>query len=254
MWVGIRAIWLRHMTVWKTYLGGSICSNFISPSLFLFAFGFGLGAMVKQAGGMPYLVFVVPGIIANAVFFNASFEGSIQAFSRFHTQKTYNAILASPVRLFEILCGELLVAATKSVMSALAVLLVAMCVGGVGSMAGGFIMLPVVFLCALSFAAFGLLFTAYAAGYETFNYFFALWVTPSFLFCGVFFEVTRFPVWLQHLVWLMPLTHMLEVTRALMSGHGVDPVASLLHIAYVLAFGAVCLMLAQRKMAQRLFA
>lgn len=247
---GVYAVWLRHMSVWKAHFIPGLCTNFISPSLFLFAFGFGLGEMVDSAQGMPYLLFVVPGVLANAAFFNSSLEGSIMAFSRFYAQKTYSAILASPVGMWEILWGEMLVAASKSLFSIIVVLIVAYLAGGIGSLSGAMAMLPGIFVCAMAFSAFGLAFSAYARGYESFNYFFALWVTPSFLFCGVFFEVTRFPDWLQPALWAIPMTHMTHFMRMMMNGMGTPAIWG--HVAYVGVFGAVCAVIAHRKLTRRL--
>lgn len=249
---GVFSVWLRHVLVWRTHFISALCTQFISPSLFLFAFGFGLGSVINKLNGINYLLFVIPGVIANAVFFTSSFEGSVQAFSRFYTQRTYAAILASPVTLMEILWGEVLVAASKATFAAATTLCVAFAVGGVGSPIGGLLMLPVVFLCALCFCACALFAMSCARGFEFFNYFFALWVTPAFLFCGVFFSIDRYPDWVQHLVYLLPMTHMIEVIRPLMVGLPMDPLMITMHLVYVAALGILALTAAHHKLQKRL--
>lgn len=250
----IRAIWWRNIKVWLAHFWSSMASSFVNPLLFLFAFGFGLGAVIDQMGEHTYLVYVLPGIVANAAFFNASFEGSIAAFSRFHLQKTYSAILAAPVSLMEILIAEVLWAATKAILSAIAVLIVGLAVNGILNPAMILLVLPYVFLCCLSFAAFALFIMAYAKGYEFFNYFFTFWVSPAFLFCGVFFEVGRFPEWVQAISWFIPMTHMIHIIRPmLIAPETLAASTVMLYTAYVIAFGVVSLLLAHRKLSKRLF-
>ena len=250
----VGAIWWRNIKVWLAHFWPSMASSFVNPLLFLFAFGFGLGAVIDNMGNNTYLVYVLPGIVANAAFFNSSFEGSIAAFSRFHLQKTYSAILAAPVSLMEILIAEVLWAATKAILSAVAVLVVGLGVNGILHPSMILMVIPYVFICCLAFAAFALLIMSYAKGYEFFNYFFTFWVSPAFLFCGVFFEVDRFPEWVQYISWFIPMTHMIHVIRPML----VEPetlAAStvLLYTAYVMVFGLVSLLLAHRQLSKRLF-
>lgn len=169
-------------------------------------------------------------------------------------QKTYNAILAAPVSLFEILVAEALWAASKSILSAVAVLIVGLAVSGVPHPMMILAVLPYVFLCCLSFAAFSLFIMSLAKGYEFFNYFFTFWVSPAFLFCGVFFEVSRFPEWVQHIAWLIPMTHMIHIIRPmLIAPETLEWQTFALYTAYIVAFGAVSLALAHRQLSKRLF-
>lgn len=100
------AIVWRHYLVWRNLIWSSLASNVINPVLFLFAFGFGLGAFIDQMNGIDYLAFIVPGMMAYAAMFAASFETTIGAYSRFSMQHTWDAMLASPVTLFELLWGK----------------------------------------------------------------------------------------------------------------------------------------------------
>ena len=85
-----------------------------NPLLFLFAFGFGLGAVIDDMGGLDYLAYVVPGMMAYSAMFAASFETTIGSFARFNMQKTWDAVLATPVSLLELLLGEAVWAACKA--------------------------------------------------------------------------------------------------------------------------------------------
>ena len=250
----VAAIWWRNLKVWLAHFWPSMAGSFANPLLFLFAFGFGLGAVIDQVGNTSYLVYVLPGIVANAAFFQASFEASISAFSRFHLQKTYAAILAAPVSLMEILVAEAVWAATKALISAVAVLLVGVAVGAIPHPMMILVVVPYVFLCCLSFATFGLFIMAYAKGYEFFSYFFTFWVTPAFLFCGVFFEVERFPEWVQAIAWTIPMTHMIHIIRPLLiAPETIALSTATLYTVYVVAFGTVSLLLAHRQLSKRLF-
>lgn len=248
-----RAIWRRHFLVWRQLFWPSMATNVANPLLFLFAFGFGLGAVIQEVGGLTYLAFVVPGMMGYSAMFAASFETTISTFARFHMQRTWDAVLATPVTLTELLLGELLWAATKGMFSAVCVLAVGWLWGGIGSPAGALIALPILALAAVCFAACGLTATAFAKTWEFYSYFFTFWVTPMFIFSGVFFEVERFPDFIEPLAWLLPMTHLIAVLRPLTAGAALDPVLAALHIGYLALLTTVAFWLTRRRFAQRLF-
>ena len=90
------AVWWRHFLVWQKTVWSSLAMQMVNPVLYLFAFGFGLGAIVGEMGGMDYLTFIVPGMMAYSMMFTASFEATISAYSRLTMQQTWSAILATP--------------------------------------------------------------------------------------------------------------------------------------------------------------
>lgn len=249
---GLYAIWLRNARVWVRQFWSSLTMNVGEPLLFLFAFGYGMGAVIDTVGGVPYLAFVLPGMVVNSTFFSGVFETTIGAFTRFYQQRTYNAILATPVRLHEIVLGEVLWAGSKGIFSASLVFTVGLVVGGILSVPQALLGLLLLMLMSPAFAATGMVFTAYAKNYNFFSYFFTFWVTPSMLFGGVFFEVSRFPDWVQWLAWILPVTHAVYVMRDLSLGHEIIA-DHWLHVGYVLSFGMICYGLAVRRLRQRLF-
>src|SRR4051794_4917700 len=91
------AVWRRNAIVWRRLMWPSLTTNVLDPLIFLFAFGYGLGAVVEQIGGMDYLTFVVPGMMCYAAMFAPSFEATISTYARFSLQRTWDAILATPV-------------------------------------------------------------------------------------------------------------------------------------------------------------
>jgi lipooligosaccharide transport system permease protein len=247
------AVCRRQYLVWRRIIWPSLSTNVANPVLFLFAFGFGLGAVIDDMGGLDYLAYVVPGMMAYSAMFAASFETTIGSFARFNMQKTWDAVLATPVSLIELLLGEAFWAACKAMISAVCVLLVGALWGGVGSPMGTLLSLPLIFLAGLSFAACGLAATAYARSWEFFSYFFTFWVTPMFVFSGVFFGVDRFPDVVEPLVWVLPMTHLIEVVRPLVAGQELALGPALGHVAYVAALAAAAFLLAYRRLRVRLF-
>jgi lipooligosaccharide transport system permease protein len=243
----------RQYLVWRRIIWPSLSTNVANPVLFLFAFGFGLGAVIDDMGGLDYLAFVVPGMMAYSAMFSASFETTIGSFARFHMQKTWDAVLATPVSLMELLLGEAFWAACKASISASCVLMVGALWGGVGSLPGALASLPLIFLAGLSFAACGLAATAYAKSWEFFSYFFTFWVTPMFVFSGVFFGVDRFPDVVEPLAWILPMTHLIEVVRPLVAGQDLALWHALGHVGYVIALALVAFVLAYRRLRVRLF-
>lgn len=243
----------RQYSVWKKFIGSSMVSNVANPILFLFAFGFGLGQFIDVMNGMSYLTFVVAGMIAYSAAFAASFETTIGSFTRYFTQGNWNAILSTPVTLTELLMGEVLWAAAKALISSITVLIVGWIWGGVPSLSGALLSLPIVFLASICFACVGLAATAYARGYEFFSYFFTFWVTPMFVFCGVFFEINHFPDVIQYIAWVFPMTHLVAAIRPMSAGLPVDYALLALHCAYILFLSLVAFVAAHRRMRQRLY-
>jgi lipooligosaccharide transport system permease protein len=247
------AVCWRQYLVWRRIIWPSLSTNVANPVLFLFAFGFGLGAVIDDMGGLDYLAYVVPGMMAYSAMFSASFETTIGSYARFNMQKTWDAVLATPVSLMELLLGEAFWAACKALISASCVLLVGALWGGVGSLPGALLSLPLIVLAGFSFAACGLAATAYAKSWEFFSYFFTFWVTPMFVFSGVFFGVDRFPDVVEPLAWILPMTHLIEVVRPLVAGQDLAPWQALGHLGYVAALAAVAFVLAYRRLRVRLF-
>lgn len=247
------AVSRRQYLVWRKTIYSSLATNVINPLLFLFAFGFGLGAVIDNMDGLTYLAFVVPGMMAYSAMFAASFETSIGSYSRFNMIRTWDAVLATPVSLAELLLGELFWAASKAMLSAVCVLLVGTLWGGVGSLGGALLSLPLIFVASLGFAACGLAATSYAKSWEFFSYFFTFWITPMFMFSGVFFSVDRFPVVIQPISWILPMTHLIELVRPLTAGTSLGLGEAILHMSYLIALPVVGYLIAYRQLRRRMF-
>jgi lipooligosaccharide transport system permease protein len=157
-------------------------------------------------------------------------------FTRMDVQRTYDAMLATPLTLDDILAGEMLWCATKALFSGTAILTVAALLGVVAG-PGALLALPVAFLIGLCFAGPAMIMAALAPNYDFFNYYFVLVVTPMLILSGVFYPIDTLPVAIQTVVQLFPLTHAVALTRPLVAGQPLDGV--LLHLSVLAAYAAV---------------
>lgn len=238
---GAFAVWRRNVLVWRRLMVPSLLLNFGEPTLYLLGLGFGLGHFIGEMDGMPYLTFLASGIIASSAMITASMEGMYSVYTRMVPQKTYEAILATPLEVEDILAGELLWCATKSVFSGVAILTVAALLGVVHGWEA-LLVLPVVALIGLTFAAPALVMSAVSPGYDFFNYYFVLVITPMFIVCGVFYPVSTLPGVVQQFVHLLPLTHAVALTRPIVAGQALQQ--PLLHLLVLAGYTGVLYYLA----------
>ena len=229
-------VWRRNLLVWRKLAIASVLGNIADPLLYMLALGYGIGAFVPEVGGMKYIAFIGTGMVCQSAMFTASFEGMYSAFSRMHVQRTWDAIINAPLSLDDVVFAEWVWAASKSVMSVLAILGVIMLLGFGHSWLAIWV-LPLGFLTGLTFAAFGLVMTSLAPSYDFFTYFFTLVLTPMLLLSGVFFPVEQMPAALRTVAAFLPLSHAIDIARPLLDGRIPDDV--LLHVAVLLAYALV---------------
>jgi len=210
-------VWRRDMESWKRFAGSFFVAALGEPILYLLAIGYGLGRFVQDINGVPYAVFLAPGIIASAAMNSASFESTFGAFTRMTEQHTYQAVLATPCSVGDLVGGDILWAATKSAASAALVLLIT-AVSGLTPSWLALLTVPASLLTGLMFAGMGMIVTAKAPSYDFFTYYFTLAISVMFLFSGVFFPIESLPGWAQHLAWFLPLTHAVRLNRLLCGG------------------------------------
>jgi lipooligosaccharide transport system permease protein len=236
--VGLRwyYVWKRHFLVWWKVLGPSVLANFGEPLLYLLALGYGLGMFVGQVKGIDYMAFLATGIVCSNAMNTATFEGMYAAFTRLAMQRTWDAMLAAPLTLDDIVIGEIVWCGTRSVIGCAAIFVVAGFLGSIQWVAFVPVML-VVFLAGLAFGAMALVVTAFAKSYDFFLYYFTLVVTPLMLLSGVFFPLDALPPWIQVAAQAFPLVHAVEIARPLMIGIDVENL--LLHICVIAAYIAL---------------
>src|SRR6476660_144149 len=149
-WWGIRCVWLRYFDVYRKSIVYSVVTTFVEPLLYLVAFGFGLGGMIKSihadGAAVSYRQFIFAGIVGQTILFQAFFEAAYGSFIRMYYQRVFQAIATTPITLSEVLWAELIWDASKATFASSAVLLIGTAMGDFSPL-GALIALPLCFLC-----------------------------------------------------------------------------------------------------------
>ena len=211
-------VWRRNFDVFMKTWHVNFLPSLIEPILYLLAFGFGLGTFVTNIEGTSYIQWIAPGLIAITVMYGSFFECTYGSFVRMYFQRTFDAIIATPINVEEVIAGELLWGATRAVFNS-AIVLAVVAAFGLVSAPWFLVMLPVAFFGGLLFASLGMCFTALAPNIEFFNYPTFLLITPMFLISNTFIPLASFPSQLQTIALaILPLTHIADLSRALVVG------------------------------------
>jgi lipooligosaccharide transport system permease protein len=196
----------------------------LEPVLYLFAFGFGLGGFIPEINGAPYINFIAPALVAIALMHGSFLECTYGSFVRMYYQKTFDAIVATPISLEEVVAGELFWGATRGVINSSIVLAVV----GISGLftaqplitAPYFLLIPVIaFFGGLMFSAIAMCFTAIAPNIDFFNYPMFLLITPMLFLSGTFFPLASLPQTAQGIsLATLPLTQIVNITRGVLTG------------------------------------
>lgn len=215
-WRFIR-VWQRNGDVFLRLWRSEAPAIIAEPVFILLAMGLGLGAYVGLVNGQEYIEFVTPGIVASYAMFSASFECTYSTYVRMEFQKTYDAIIATPLSVEDVIAGDIFWGATRSLMTGTVILIIAAAFQLLHSPWA--LLIPALsFLEGIMFASIAMLFTSIVPSIYSFNYFFSLFITPMFFFSGVFFPLDSFPRIVQTLSWIAPLTPVVHLVRALFNG------------------------------------
>jgi lipooligosaccharide transport system permease protein len=211
-------VWMRNRDVFmKTYKVNFILP-FLEPILYLLALGFGLGGYIGAIDGIPYAVFIAPGLISISIMNSAFFECTYGSYVRMYYQKTFDAIIATPLSLDEVITGEILWGSTRSLINASLMLLVIIAFGLV-SLPTALIIIPFSFISGFLFSTIAMCFTAISPTIDSLNYPIFLLITPMFLFSGTFFPISALPQPIQYASFAsLPLVHVVSISRALTMG------------------------------------
>ena len=239
---------LRNLLVWKKLAVPSVIGNIAEPLITLMAFGYGLGSMIGQVEGLPYIEYLASGSVAVSAALAATFEALYSAYSRMQVQKTWDSIMNAPIMLDDIVFAEMLWAAMKSLFSVAAILAVIFALD-ISRAPTILLALPVLGFVGITFASIALVFNALAKGYDFFTYYFTLVLTPMTFLSGVYFPISQMPSWLQSVAQVLPLTAAVDIVRPLMIGQMpadiVRPLAVL--AAYALGGYYLALVLTRRR-------
>jgi lipooligosaccharide transport system permease protein len=247
------AYWMaQYRRTWR----GTAISTVLEPLGFLAAMGFGLGVLVDRGtgsatlDGVDYLEFIAPGLLAATAMQTTSFESTYPVMGAIKWHRTYHAMLATPLRVVDVLAGHLLFVAFRLTMTSAVFLLVMLLFGAVDS-PWGVLALPVAVLTGLAFAPAIFAFAATRENDSGFAMLFRFGIMPMFLFSGTFFPIEQLPDWLEPVAWAVPLWHGVELARDLCLGQP-TLAGALVHGGYLLAWVVVGFLVAQRKFEGRL--
>jgi lipooligosaccharide transport system permease protein len=245
----IGGVMSREVANFRTFWKATTFSSVLEPVIYLLAFGLGLGAtVVTQVDGLEYVQFVGTGMVATAVIFSSALPAMFGTFVKERFQRTYDAILAAPVDVEELVTAEMLWIGLRSGFYGCFPLLVSMLFGL--DPAWGMLLVPIFcFVTALGFAAFGIAVAASVAKIDQFNYVTTLFITPLFLVAGTFFPIDQLPEGVQVAAQLNPLHHLVELVRHACFGF---EATDLLRLAGLIGFALVLWRVAVHRMEKRL--
>jgi lipooligosaccharide transport system permease protein len=230
-------VWRRNFDVFLKTIKTNFFPSLLEPILYLVALGLGLGGFIQSIEGVPYISFIAPALVSIAVMNGSFFECTFASFVRMYFQKTFDAIIATPISVEEVIAGELVWGATRATINSTTVLAVIAAFGLISSPL--FLLVPLLsFLGGLMFASIAMCFTAIAPNIDFFNYPSFLLVTPMFLLSGTFFPLSQLPLPVQTATQIfLPLTHVVDIIRGLVLGRiQIFLLLSLVWIAVVTVF------------------
>ncbi len=245
----IAGVMSREVANFRTFWKATTFSSVLEPIIYLLAFGVGLGStIVRKVDGLDYVEFVGTGMVATAVIFSSALPAMFGTFVKHRFQNTYDAILAAPVDVEELVTAEALWIGIRSGFYGCFPLLVAIAFGL--DPAPGMLLVPLfAFVTALGFASFGIAVAGTVNKIDQFSYVTTLCVTPLFLVAGTFFPIDQLPQGLQVAAQFNPLHQLVELVRHASFGfQATDP----LRLASLIVFAIVLWRVAVRQMTQRL--
>ncbi|MDD1702231.1 MAG: ABC transporter permease [Methanoregula sp.] len=206
-------VWRRNLDVFFKTWKVNFFPPFIEALLYLSAIGFGIGTYVGAIDGIPYITYIAPAILAISVMNSAFFECTYGSYVRMYYQKSFDAIIATPLSIEDVIAGKLLWGATRSVIS-VSIMLPVLVAFGVISLPLSLLAIPLAFVAGLMFAGIAMCFTSVTPSIDTLNYPSFLFITPMMLFSGTFFPLTVLPVIFQYVaIAVFPLTHLVALMR-----------------------------------------
>jgi lipooligosaccharide transport system permease protein len=244
----------RNLLVYK-YHWMVIFTGFFEPVFFLLGIGLGIGALVSSVEGISYVSFVAPGLLAASCLNGALSDGCFNIWFKLHFMKTYDGILATPMRVPDVAFGEMLWAVTRGSIYAGCFLVVLLVIGGI---TGRPVLLsplaifafPAAVLAATSFSALFVCITTFVRKIEDFDTVVGLAVMPMFLFSGTFFPISRVPLIPRLVIESLPLYHGTAMLRQLTTG-AVDRTFGL-HVGYLVVVGITAFAVAMRRLERAL--
>ncbi|MCG6553799.1 MAG: ABC transporter permease [Candidatus Magnetominusculus sp. LBB02] len=231
MFNGIYAVLYRELSIYRKRAIKQILSSSLSPLLFLIAFGWGFGSGVT-VGGLPYISFLIPGLITmNSL--NQSFAISAEInISRFYFH-TFDEYLIAPVSHAGIVVGEALFGVFRGLLAAVIIFIYAL-IFKVTLFFNPIFLIAIVlhtFIFSLLAVTTSMIVKDHS-GQALVNNFV---ITPMIFLCGTFYPIDKLPYAFKLLVYVFPLTYSTKVIRAALTGGEVN-------ILYVGLMAFYCIM------------
>jgi lipooligosaccharide transport system permease protein len=245
----ITGVMSREVANFRSFWKSTTFSSLLEPVIYLLAFGLGLGAtIVERVDGLEYVEFVGTGMVATAVIFSSALPAMFGSFVKERFQRTYDAILAAPVDVEELVTAEMLWIGLRAGVYGCFPLIVSMFFGL--DPAPGMLVVPLFcFITALGFAGFGIATAASVSKIDQFSYVTTLVVTPLFLVAGTFFPIDQLPEGLRAAAQLNPLHHLVELVRHASFGfEATDLIRVVVLIAFTLVFWRIAVRLMEKRL------
>ncbi|MCW4046887.1 MAG: ABC transporter permease [Candidatus Bathyarchaeota archaeon] len=227
----------------KRHWLSTLAISLVSPLLYLVAFGYGLGRGV-DVGGVNYLAFVMPGIIA-LTSMSASFTG---ASSKLHVDrlfyKSFDECLMSPISLFSIVIGKALIGVVRGLLSSVAILIVGIILSPLLIVSP--LLILVLIMSCLVFALFGVFIALVISSHQAMSTFSNLVILPMTFLSGTFFSLSQLPEAVKVVLYLLPLTHSSESLRAVALGQPFPWLSFLALLGFALFFFSACMVALKR--------
>jgi lipooligosaccharide transport system permease protein len=250
-WAAFEAVWVRELTLFRRYWASTTFSAIVQPTIYLLAFGLGVGTLISTVDGYSYVEYVGTGTVATAVLFASAFPGMFSTFVRRTFQRSYDALLAAPIDVDELVLAEGTWIAAKAGLFGSVPLIVTFFFGLTPTW--GMLLVPfIAFLSGLGWAYFGMWASTVVKTIDAFTYITSAVLTPLFLVAGTFFPISNLPPVLQALAHLNPLFHCVQLVRD--ASFGWQPLADVYHLAYLGGFALAMWALASAGMRRRLLA
>jgi len=242
----------QYKRIWR----GTAVTSVVTPVVYLLALGVGLGVFVDRSadlsGDLSYLDFVAPGLMAATAMQLATFEASWPVLSAIKWDRQYHAMLATPLRVRDVMIGHQAFFVFRLVLTASVYFVVITAFGAVSSPLG-LLAIPVTVLVGLAFTAPMAAWAAHSENEVSFIAIFRFVILPMFLFSGTFFPISTLPAPLEVFAWLTPLWHGVTLCRDLTVGDlSLGP--DVLHLAYLLTWVTLGLVAASITYRRRLVA
>lgn len=207
-------VWLRNFLFFKKTFVVSLFWTILEPLMYLGAFGFGFGHYISSIEGMSFLQFYFAGLLCSTAMMVAYFESTYPNYTKMTHQKTYAAMLLTPVSTDNIFFGEMFWAATKGFLGVLGVFLISSMFGLFN--ANFFVIAPILFLLSLVFAAFGMIMISIAKNYDSFVFSTSGFIVPLSMISGTYFSLEEIPYYLKTAAYLFPLAHAVHLVRTVL--------------------------------------